>query len=54
MIKKRQRCYIKVKKNLIKSLIKPSKILVKTKHKVHNSFVIFDVVLNTLHGINGE
>ena len=44
-----QRCYIKVKKNLIKSQIKPSKILVKTERKVHNSFVIFDVVLNTLH-----
>ena len=43
-----QRCYIKVKKNLLKSQIKPSKILVKTKRKVHNSFVIFDVVLNTI------
>ena len=43
-----QRCYIKVKKNLLKSQIKSSKILVKTKRKVHNSFVIFDVVLNTI------
>ena len=43
-----QRCCIKVKKNLLKSQIKPSKILVKTKRKVHNSFVIFDVVLNTI------
>ena len=43
-----QRCYIKVKKNLLKSQIKPSKILVKTKRKVHNSYVIFDVVLNII------
>ena len=47
-IQKMQRCYIKVKKNLLKSQIKPSKILVKTKRKVHNSYVIFDVVLNII------
>ena len=47
-IQKMQRCYLKVDWNLIKSQIKPSKILVKTECKVHNLFVIFNVVLNTI------